>query len=110
MYTLNIKGKRIVLEPRREGAVVESNGKNMLFLSQFMKNEEKWEKKEIIENYNDVRKGTMWNKPLTTSNGFTKNQSVLGIDSWPTLFKLANCIVSTHQRLAEHEGIPFDGL
>jgi hypothetical protein len=39
MYTLNIKRKRIILETGREGVVVESNDKNMLFLSQFMKNE-----------------------------------------------------------------------
>jgi hypothetical protein len=51
----------------------------------------------------------VWNKPLATSNGFTENQSVWGIDSWPTLFELANCIVSAHQRSVECKGIPFDG-
>jgi len=39
-------------------------------------------------------------KPLT-SNGYVKIQSVLGIDFCPTLFKLASCKVSTHQRSIE---------
>jgi len=36
-------------------------------------------------------------KPLT-SNGSVKIQSVLSIDFCLTLFKLANCKVSTHQK------------
>ena len=32
-YTFNLKGKHIMLMPKREWVVVESKGKNILFLS-----------------------------------------------------------------------------
>ena len=48
-----------------------------------------------MEDHNYIRKVTMWNKPLKSNNGSVKIQSVIGIDYWPSLSKLANYIMST---------------
>ena len=79
----------------REGVVIEGKGKNILFLSQFMK---KKEKKKIIQNQNDVRKDIVWNKPLMATDSFVKIRSVLEIDYWPTLFEKVNCRVLECQK------------
>jgi hypothetical protein len=49
----------------------------------FYSNLSKWkkrERKEILENQDDVKKGMIWNKLLAAINGSTKIESILGID------------------------------
>jgi hypothetical protein len=49
-------------------------------------------KEEELENKNDVRKCTLWNKSLTIINDSLEIKSVIGIDTWPILYELSNRI------------------
>ena len=60
--------------------VVESMGKNMLFLSKIMEKKEK-DKDEKVESPNNASKDTVWNTSLTISDGFVKIKGILKIDS-----------------------------
>ena len=68
-------------------------------------------KREILENQDDVKNGMIWNKSLAATNGSTKIESILGIDYWPILSKLVNCIVLAYRRSMEckYASIIFNG-
>jgi len=53
---------------------------------------EEGRKEEELENKNDVRKRTLWNKSLTIINGSIEIKSVIRIDTWSILYELSNCI------------------
>ena len=53
---------------------------------------EEGRKEEELENKNDVRKCTLWNKSLTIINDSLEIKSVIGIDTWPILYELSNRI------------------
>jgi hypothetical protein len=72
--------------PTREKEVVESMGKNILFLSRIIKKKEQ-EEDEKVEGPNNVSKDIVWNTSLMISDGFVKIKGILRINSWPILSK-----------------------